>query len=180
MGAATDVRSRYPLSMAAPFLRPDRVALEAALRGVDPDLRFARAPDGATIEALLDGAVALEWGLPDDIAGSVRAVAEDAPNSFIVVLERGGRLVAACGVHVLPDLLANQGQILVDDLVVDPRSRHTGLGSTLIQGVLALARAASARRVFMALDPKNTKGRRLLEKHGLIESGDRLWAWSAN
>ena len=76
-------------------------------------------------------------------------------------------------------MLANQGQILVDDLVVDPRTRHAGLGSTLIRGVLAVAAATSARRVFMALDPNNTKGRRLLEKHGLVESGDRLWAWTA-
>ena len=165
--------------MAGSFLRPERGTLDAALRSVDAQLRLARAPDGPAIEALLGGAVAMEWGLPDDIAGSVRAVAEESSNSFIVVLERAGHVVAACGVHVLPDLLANQGQILVDDLVVDPRTRHAGLGSTLIRGVLAVAAATSARRVFMALDPHNTKGRRLLEKHGLVESGDRLWAWTA-
>jgi GNAT superfamily N-acetyltransferase len=161
------------------WLHPDRRAVEAAVRAADPRARLARPEDGPAIESLLDGLAALEWpDLPPDVGANVAAMLGRVETSFVIVVDNAGRIGAATCIHILPDMLAGAPQILVDDLFVDLKLRGKGFGGVLMRGVRGVADTVGAGRIFILLDPRNARGARLVEKHGLVAESDRLWAWT--
>ena len=93
-------------------------------------LRAATAGDHAAVLGLLEAA-----GLP--LAGVPAAMAD-----FLVV-EREGRIVGAVGIERYGD------SALLRSAVVEPGLRGTGVGASLVDGVLAQARRQGARDVYL-------------------------------
>jgi GNAT superfamily N-acetyltransferase len=154
----------------------DRKKLDAALSRVDRRLRLARPEDGPAIQALLAGLAALEWpDLPPDIGTNIAKALGTSHDSGILVIGDGA-IVAAMAFHVLPDLLANGHQVLLDDFIVDPKHRKRKLGTTLLEGALALAAEVKADRVWAVMSADNQRGRVLVEHHGFGEEGDQVWS----
>jgi amino-acid N-acetyltransferase len=63
-----------------------------------------------------------------------------------LVAEEGGRIVAAAGLERYDD------SVLLRSVVVEPSHRGSGLGATLSEAALAMARALGARHAYLLTD----------------------------
>jgi [ribosomal protein S18]-alanine N-acetyltransferase len=67
----------------------------------------------------------------------------------------------------------------LENIVVTPASRRTGLGTGLLEGLLARVRAANGDRVFLEVRESNTAARKLYEKMGFEQRGRRKAYYSS-
>jgi ribosomal-protein-alanine N-acetyltransferase len=61
----------------------------------------------------------------------------------------------------------------LENIVVAPAARHTGIGSQLLDALLASARATNSTAVFLEVRESNAAARSLYEKAGFVQTGRR-------
>jgi [ribosomal protein S18]-alanine N-acetyltransferase len=61
----------------------------------------------------------------------------------------------------------------LENIIVDPAMRRSGLGSQLLTALLAEARAQGCQRMLLEVRESNLAARKLYRKHGFQESGRR-------
>ena len=104
-------------------------------------IRDARPEDAPGLAALL-----AELGYPDAVERiRDRAQAFACADSFLLVAERGGRLVGLASATVIPLLHEDGSWCRLSALVVAEGSRRGGVGRSLVSAVEERARAARCR-----------------------------------
>ena len=108
-------------------------------------------PSAGTLERLAlvaDGSVARDFRAPDD---------QDQPSAFL------GFLIAR---HLAPEWE-------LENIVVAPAARRTGLGKGLLEALLTHVREANSSSVFLEVRESNRAARALYEQAGFRETGRR-------
>ena len=89
------------------------------------------------------------------------------PFSFNRVLRRGDHVVGYASVWIL------DGELQVNKIALRPGERGKGLGRTLLEKVLQLARETRCRAVTLEVRPSNVAARNLYVAEGFHETGRR-------
>ena len=59
---------------------------------------------------------------------------------------------------------------LLEDMVVSPRARGSGVGTELLKYAMDFARLSGVKRITLLTDRENTSAQRFYAKHGFSES----------
>ncbi len=134
-----------------------------------PTIRPARKSDGDALAALWQELLTEQQALDPRIN-----IADDAlkrwRNDFplwiddstrrMIVAEHEGRIVGYVHAHRWgpPPIFAASSEVYIDDLYVREEVRGTGIGSNLVQAILAWAEELQADRLRMGVLTKNTDG----------------------
>jgi GNAT superfamily N-acetyltransferase len=139
-------------------------------------VRRAVAADGPTVLALAcafraeDGSPYEEAGLRDALTALLR----DDDVGQVWLLEDAAALVGYAVLTWGFGLESAGREGLLDEIFVVDGARGRGLGGLLVAHVLAEARAAGCRTIFLETEAANEAARRLYRRHGLIEE-DSIW-----
>ena len=109
---------------------------------------------------------------PDEAAqrrGLARIIGDDQIG-LIVVARQGGQVVGMVNLLYTVSTALGERVALLEDMVVDPLRRGSGLGTTLLQGAIALARQHGCRRITLLTDGDNVAAQRFYEQHGFKPS----------
>lgn len=69
--------------------------------------------------------------------------------------------------------------LLIDGLCVAPAHRGHGIGSRLIDGILAIARQKGFAAVRLEVSDNNPRARALYTRHGFVATGTKSTGWAA-
>ena len=109
---------------------------------------------------------------PDEAAqrrGLARIIGDDQIG-LIVVARQGGQVVGMVNLLYTVSTALGERVALLEDMVVDPLCRGAGLGATLLQGAIALARQHGCRRITLLTDGDNVAAQRFYEQNGFKPS----------
>ncbi len=90
---------------------------------------------------------------------------------LIVVAREGGQVRGMVNLLYTVSTALGERVALLEDMVVSPSRRGTGLGRQLLQGAIGLARAQGCRRITLLTDGDNVAARRFYEREGFSVSG---------
>lgn len=85
----------------------------------------------------------------------------------LFVVEDGGRIAGTLGLVIVPNL-SHRGTpyAIIENVVVDEKSRSRGLGETLIRAAIAEAKAAGCYKVSLTSNKRRTEAHRFYERLG--------------
>jgi ribosomal protein S18 acetylase RimI-like enzyme len=110
---------------------------------------------------------------PDPVrqrAGLARLLASPG-HAAVLVARENGVVLGMVTLQFLVSTASGEPAALLEDLVVAPRRRGSGIGSQLLGAALARARARGCRRVSLLTDVDNAAAQRFYERHGFRRSG---------
>lgn len=90
---------------------------------------------------------------------------------LIVVAREGGQVRGMVNLLYTVSTALGERVALLEDMVVAPTHRGSGLGQQLLQGAIGLARAQGCRRITLLTDGDNVAARRFYEREGFSVSG---------
>jgi len=90
---------------------------------------------------------------------------------LIVVAREGGQVRGMVNLLYTVSTALGERVAWLEDMVVAPTHRGTGLGQQLLQGAIKLARAQGCRRITLLTDGDNVAARRFYEREGFSVSG---------
>jgi len=131
-------------------------------------IRVAGASDAAVVVALIQE---LAKG-----AGETSPVAVDhvhaylsAPGSAILLAEQEGQAMGLLSYTMRPNLFHAASSCVIDEFIVTEPARGRGVGSALLQAVLAAARAAGCVEVSVSAMTDNARAIALYKRHGFTD-----------
>lgn len=130
-------------------------ALEDGASGIR--LREATLTDLSTIMVLEEATF-----VSDAWSRDVMAAELASPLTVYLVAESGDELVAYAGLSATP----GGEQADIQTIAVDPTHRRLGVGTVLVQHLLALARDRGAREVLLEVRADNPGAEHLYRRHG--------------
>jgi len=102
----------------------------------------------------------------------------DDPRHELLVAENGGEVTGSVVLLIVPNLSHSATPwALVENLIVDPPSRHRGIGKQLLEYVIARAKEKGCHRVEVMSDKRREEAHRLYRSVGFDTSayGFRLY-----
>lgn len=109
---------------------------------------------------------------PDPAAqarGLARILADPAVGS-ILVARQDGRILAMVNLLYTVSTALGARVALLEDMVVAPPARGTGLGSRLLEAAVAHARRQGCRRITLLTDRDNAGAQRFYARQGFVAS----------
>lgn len=91
-------------------------------------------------------------------------------NGHILVARHGGGIVAMVGLLYVVSTALGARAALLEDMVVAPGARGSGVGSRLLESAIALARQEGCKRITLLTDRVNEPAQRFYRKHGFAFS----------
>lgn len=93
------------------------------------------------------------------------------PDLGAVLVVREGRDILAM-VNILFTISTALGErvALLEDMIVSPNARRSGLGSDLLTQAISFARSQGCKRITLLTDRENKSAQRFYAKHGFTES----------
>ena len=93
------------------------------------------------------------------------------PDLGVILVAREGPTILAM-VNLLFTISTAIGErvALLEDMVVSPGARGSGIGSDLLNNAIDFARRSGVKRVTLLTDRENTSAQRFYSKHGFSES----------
>jgi len=96
----------------------------------------------------------------------------DSPQAGIILVARDGNEIVGMVNLLFTISTAEGGPVCwLEDMVVRPEQRGSGLGSRLLEAAIAHARAHGFLRITLLTDKDNSGARRFYQRNGFIESG---------
>ncbi len=138
-----------------------------------PGVRRARAVDLAPLVELLGSLFDQEAEFRPDPPTQRRglmALLDDPDHCRVVVVELQGRVVGMVAIQLTVSTALGAPAAILEDLVVDPRHRGQGVGSSLLAGAIEQAEALGCKRITLLVDADNASAQRLYEGHGFRRS----------
>ncbi len=137
-------------------------------------VRYASPDDAAELLALLRAGA---LGTPDegdtDLAPYQQALTEIAssPGTDVLVAELDGRVVGVCQLITFRHLQHRGGRCAeIESMHVTPELRGQGIGGTLVDAAIEVARSAGCYRVQLTSNLARPDAHRFYERHGFTPS----------
>ena len=92
-----------------------------------------------------------------------------ATDRCVLVACNGAQVAGLLSYSVRADLYHAGNSVLIEELVVDERERGKGIGSKLINALLAKLPALQCKELCLAVMPENEPAIRFYKRHGLVE-----------
>lgn len=137
------------------------------------DITPATLHDLDALCGLLNLLFAQEAEFTPDAAAQRRGLSRilgDQAVGLIVVARRGGQVLAMVNLLYTVSTALGERVAWLEDMVVDPACRGQGVGSTLIDGAIALAHEQGCRRITLLTDGDNLAAQGFYEQHGFARS----------
>ena len=139
------------------------------------NLRFepANAKDLPQLVELLGQLFAQEAEFSPDAAkqeAALKLILADAKTGRVFVARDGARVVAMASLLYTVSTAEGGKAALFEDLVVRPDCRQQGIGATLLEHVIAQARAEGVLRLTLLTDMQNESAQQLYRKLGFVGS----------
>ena len=107
---------------------------------------------------------------PDGFRENCREILKDK-NSFILVAERRGSLAGFISFTVRKTCMHSGLSATIDELVVAPGERGSGIGMNLIQAAAQKSRELGCCELEVSTEPTNTRAREFYRRCGFDEVG---------
>lgn len=91
------------------------------------------------------------------------------PGCGVLVAEEDGEIVGLLSYSVRPNLYHAGDAAIIEELVVSGRARGRGIGSALLQEMIALADALGCVEIAVSTLPGNEVAQRFYRRHGLVD-----------
>ncbi len=91
------------------------------------------------------------------------------PGSHVLLAKNAGRIAGLLSYSVRPNLYHAGPSALIEELVVAEVERGQGVGSALLEHLLALLKAAGCTEVSVTTLPENEGAQRFYRAHGLVD-----------
>ncbi|MDH4320392.1 MAG: GNAT family N-acetyltransferase [Desulfobulbaceae bacterium] len=133
-----------------------------------PTIRPATLADLDRLTALLELLFAIEKDFVFDPVRQRRGLAMLIANEWATVLVgvAAGRVVGMCTGQLTISTAEGGPSLLIEDVVVEPAHRGTGLGTSLLNAVAAWATEHGAERLQLLADRDNDAGLHFYQKRG--------------
>ncbi|MBI5924732.1 MAG: GNAT family N-acetyltransferase [Aquabacterium sp.] len=138
-----------------------------------PIFERASASDIAALSELLTVLFTQEVEFQPDTAAQCKGLAAiiNNPDMGIILVAREGKAIQAM-VSLLFTISTAIGErvALLEDMIVAPTARGSGVGSALLNHAIDVARRSGAKRVTLLTDRENTAAQRFYARHGFTLS----------
>lgn len=94
----------------------------------------------------------------------------DPDASTLLVAEEAGQVIGMVSLLYTVSTALGARVALLEDMVVAPEVRNTGVGRELLEAAIARARADGCRRITLLTDGANTEAQRFYERAGFSAS----------
>lgn len=102
---------------------------------------------------------------PEQTELTWKRLLDDSFNMYGLVAEREGEVIGFAHYLFQPSTWAESNYCYLEDLFVDPHTRGAGAGRSLIDAVIAAARAKLSGRVYWTTKESNTRARVLYDSY---------------
>jgi ribosomal protein S18 acetylase RimI-like enzyme len=164
-----DTEHRFAIATRAPVnlgVRPQR-------RNTVPIFERALASDIPALSELLSVLFTQEVEFKPDTAAQCKGLSTiiSNPDLGAILVAREGRTVLAM-VNLLFTISTAIGErvALLEDMVVSPSARGSGIGSDLLNYAIDFASSSGVKRITLLTDHENTSAQRFYAKHGFSKS----------
>ncbi|MDA8290209.1 MAG: GNAT family N-acetyltransferase [Actinomycetota bacterium] len=140
-------------------------------RGATVEVEELTSPTPADADALARLLPQLSSSTPPDVADLARITS--APGTTLLVARSGGEIVGSLTLVVVS--IPTGVRALVEDVVVDEGERGRGIGRSLVEHAIAVARGSGARTVDLTSRPSRAAANRLYESTGFVRRETNVW-----
>ena len=138
-----------------------------------PIFEPASASDIPALNELLDVLFTQEVEFKPDTAAQCKGLSAIIcnPDLGVILVAREHQSILAM-VNLLFTISTALGErvALLEDMVVSPRARGSGVGTELLKYAMDFARLSGVKRITLLTDRENTSAQRFYAKHGFSES----------
>lgn len=138
-----------------------------------PVYERATASDVPTLSALLSVLFTQEVEFQPDAAAQSKGLSAiiNHPNiGAILVAREGEKILAMVNLLFTVSTALGERVAILEDMVVSPAARGTGIGSGLLTYAISFARLSEVKRITLLTDSENTSAQRFYENHGFSKS----------
>lgn len=109
---------------------------------------------------------------PDRVAQArgLAGIIEDPRVGTILVAREHGKAVGMVNLLYTLSTALGEPVVLLEDMVVLPEQRNSGLGSQLLSAAIAHARQQGCKRITLLTDQDNESAQRFYGRHGFVPS----------
>jgi len=100
----------------------------------------------------------------------LKGIITDPAVGIILVAENDGRLVGMVNILYTVSTVLGGRVALLEDMVVDPSTRGTGIGSKLLNTAIETCKTNNCKRITLLTDQDNINAQRFYERHGFQQS----------
>lgn len=138
-------------------------------------MKFERAStsDVPTLNELLSILFTQEVEFSPDRAAQCKGLStliENPDLGAILVTREGPSILAMVNILFTVSTAIGERVALLEDMVVSPRVRRSGIGSDLLNYAIHFARMNGVKRITLLTDRNNTSAQRFYRRHGFSES----------
>lgn len=137
-------------------------------------IEIARAADIPALSALLTLLFSQEAEFrPDEAAqqrGLAAIIAEPSIGQILLARDDSGAVIGMVSLLLSISTALGARVALLEDMVVSPQARNSGLGSQLLQAAIVQARQLGCRRITLLTDLDNLAAQRFYARHGFSGS----------
>ena len=137
-------------------------------------IEIARAADIPALSALLTLLFSQEAEFrPDEAAqqrGLAAIIAEPSIGQILLARDDSGAVIGMVSLLFSISTALGARVALLEDMVVSPQARNSGLGSQLLQAAIVQARHLGCRRITLLTDLDNLAAQRFYARHGFSGS----------
>ncbi len=103
-------------------------------------------------------------------ASGLARIIDNPETGTILVLWKGDAILGMVNLLYTVSTALGERVALLEDMVIAPAARGTGMGSQLLSGAIEFARAAGCKRITLLTDGDNLAAQRFYQKHGFRAS----------
>ena len=138
-----------------------------------PVYERATASDVPALSALLSVLFTQEVEFQSDAAAQSKglsAIINHPDIGAILVAREGENILAMVNLLFTVSTALGERVAILEDMVVSPAARGTGIGSGLLSYAISFARLSEVKRITLLTDSENTSAQRFYAKHGFSKS----------
>jgi GNAT superfamily N-acetyltransferase len=150
-------------------LKPVRPPIESTM----PVYEQATTSDIPALSALLSVLFTQEVEFkPDSAAQSkgLSAIINHPDIGAVLVAREGENILAMVNLLFTVSTALGERVAILEDMVVSPSARGTGIGSALLSYAISFARFSEVKRITLLTDSANASAQRFYENHGFSKS----------
>lgn len=138
-----------------------------------PVVERASEADIPALSELLSVLFTQEVEFKPDTSAQCRGLSKIISNpdlGAVLVAREGSDILAMVNLLFTVSTALGERVALLEDMIVSPSARGSGIGSELLSHAIAFAQASGCKRITLLTDRENKSAQRFYAKHGFAES----------